>query len=55
MQEACLRLDDASACDQFGKQLKEAESAALHADTSNAPYRRSEAERLRRIVNESCR
>ena len=55
VQESCLQLDDASACDQFRAKLKSARSEALHASGSQAPYRKSEAERLARIVDESCR
>jgi hypothetical protein len=54
VQESCLRVDDATACTQFRAQLKQAESDALHAFSDTAPYRKSEAERLRRIVAESC-
>ena len=54
VQESCLQLDDASACDQFRAKLKAARSEALHASGSQAPYRKSEAERLARIVDESC-
>jgi hypothetical protein len=53
--ESCLRLDDEAACDQFEAKLAEARSNALHASATTAPYRRSEAERLQRIVDESCR
>ena len=52
VQESCLQLDDASACDQFRAKLKAAKSDALHASGTQAPYRKSEAERLERIVDE---
>jgi hypothetical protein len=53
--ESCLRLDDDAACERFEAKLEEARSEALHASATTAPYRRSEAERLQRIVDESCR
>ena len=52
--ESCLQLDDASACDRFREKLRQAKSDALHASGSQAPYRKSEAERLERIVDGSC-
>ena len=54
VQESCLQLDDASACDRFREKLRQAKSDALHASGSQAPYRKSEAERLERIVDGSC-
>ena len=53
--ESCLRLDDASACDQFKARLRVARSNALHAFSDTAAFRKSEATRLGRIVDESCR
>ena len=53
--ESCLRLDDATACDQFKTRLKVARSNALHAFSDTAAFRKSEATRLQRIVDESCR
>lgn len=55
VQESCLRIDDQSACVQFRAKLKQARSDALHAFSDTAAYRKSEAERLARIVDESCR
>lgn len=55
VQESCLRLDDASACDRFKEKLKQARSDALHAFSDTAAYKKSEVQRLERIVNESCR
>ncbi|WP_188310334.1 DUF4124 domain-containing protein [Arenimonas fontis] len=55
VRESCLRLDDEAACAQFKAKLKQARSDALHAFSDTAAYRRSEVERLQRIVNESCR
>ena len=49
-----LYSDDASACDRFREKLRQAKSDALHASGSQAPYRKSEAERLERIVDGSC-
>ena len=53
--ESCLRMDDDAACDQFKARLKVARSNALHAFSDTAAYRKSEATRLGRIVDESCR
>ena len=55
VQESCLRLDDGQACRQFREKLQRARSDALHAFSDTAAFRKSEAERLRRIVDESCR
>lgn len=55
IEESCLRVDDETACRQFRVKLKEAKSEALHAFADTAAFRKSEAERLNRIVNESCR
>ena len=55
VQESCLQLDDASACDQFKARLKQARSDALHAFSDTAAYRKSEVQRLQRIVDDSCR
>ena len=55
VQESCLRLDDASACEQFKARLKQARSDALHAFSDTAAYRKSEVQRLQRIVDDSCR
>jgi hypothetical protein len=55
VQESCLQLDDASACEQFEAKLKQARSDALHAFSDTAAYRKSEVQRLERIVNDSCR
>lgn len=54
VQESCLRLDDAEACAQFRVLLARAESDALHAFSDTAAFRRSEVQRLRRIVGD-CR
>ncbi|GAB2668096.1 DUF4124 domain-containing protein [Arenimonas aestuarii] len=55
VEDSCVRLDDASACDQFKKMLGQAKSDALHAFSDTAAYRKSEVERLTQIVRESCR
>jgi hypothetical protein len=52
--ESCLLLDDASACEQFKRQLRQTRSDALHAFRDRA-YLKSEVIRLDRIVAESCR
>lgn len=53
--ESCLLLDDDTACGQFKARLKVARSNALHAFSDTAAFRKSEAIRLERIVDESCR
>ncbi|WP_158637050.1 DUF4124 domain-containing protein [Arenimonas daejeonensis] len=55
VQESCLEMDDASACVQFKAKLKQARSDALHAFSDTAAFRKSEVQRLERIVNDSCR
>jgi hypothetical protein len=55
VEDSCVRLDDGSACDVFKRKLDEAESDALHAFSDTAAYRKSEVERLKQIVRDSCR
>lgn len=54
VEDSCLRLDDASACDQFQRELRQAKSDALHAFSDTAAYRDSEVKRLTQIVRASC-
>lgn len=55
VEDSCVRLDDASACEVFKQKLDDAESDAMHAFSDTAAYRKSEVERLTQIVRESCR
>ncbi|WP_374602096.1 DUF4124 domain-containing protein [Arenimonas sp.] len=55
VEDSCVRLDDASACEVLREKLDEAESDALHAFSDTAAYRDSEVLRLKQIVRESCR
>ena len=55
VEDSCVRLDDASACEVFKRKLDQAESDAMHAFSDTAAYRKSEVERLKQIVRESCR
>ncbi len=55
VQDSCVRLSDAAACERFKQKKQEAGSAALHAFSDTAAYRKSELERLTQIVEESCR
>lgn len=54
VEDSCVRLDDASACEVFKRKLDQAESDALHAFSDTAAYRKSEVRRLKQIVRESC-
>lgn len=54
VEDSCVRLDDASACEVFKRKLDQAESDALHAFSDTAAYRKSEVKRLTQIVRESC-
>jgi hypothetical protein len=55
VQDSCVRLSDAAACDRFKQKKQETGSAALHAFSDTAAYRKSEVERLTQIIDESCR
>ena len=55
VEDSCVRLDDASACEVFKRKLDQAESDALHAISDTAAYRKSEVQRLTQIVRKSCR
>ena len=55
VEDSCVRLDDASACEVFKRKLDQAESDALHAFSDTAAYRKSEVQRLTQIVRKSCR
>lgn len=54
VEDSCVRLSDPAACDVWKKKRKEAQSAALHAFSDTATYRKSEVERIGQIVDESC-
>ena len=55
VEDSCVRLDDASACQVFRDKLDQAESDALHAFSDTAAFRDSEVARLKQIVRGSCR
>lgn len=55
VQDSCVRLSDAAACERFRRKRTEASSAAMHAFSDTAAYRKSEVERLTQIIDESCR
>lgn len=55
VEDSCVRLSDEQACQRFVRKHREAKSAALHAFSSDAAYRKSELARLAQIVEESCR
>lgn len=55
VEDSCVRLSDAEACDLFKKKKQEAASSALHAFSDTAAYRKSELVRLQQIIDESCR
>ncbi|HMB56224.1 MAG TPA: DUF4124 domain-containing protein [Arenimonas sp.] len=54
VQDSCVRLSDDAACDLLKKKKREAASAAMHAFSDTAAYRKSELERLTQIIDESC-
>ena len=55
VEDSCVRLADASACEVFKRKLDQAESDAMHAFSDTAAYRKSEVERLKQIVRQNCR
>ncbi len=55
VRDSCVRLSDDDACDRFKQKKQEAASAAMHAFSDTAAYRKSEVERLTQIIDESCR
>lgn len=54
VEDSCVRLTDAAACEIWKKKRKDAQSASLHAFSDTASYRKSEVERIGQIVDESC-
>ena len=54
VQDSCVRMSDDEACALFKKKKQEAVSAALHAFSDTAAYRKSEVVRLTQIIEESC-
>jgi hypothetical protein len=54
VQDSCVRLSDEAACDRFKRKKREAASAAMHAFSDTAAYRKSELERLTQIIDDSC-
>lgn len=55
VEDSCVLLDDAGACEVFKDKLRQARSDALHAFSDTAAYRKSEVRRLTQIVDASCR
>ncbi len=55
VQDSCVRLSDAAACEVWKTRKKEAASALQHAFSDTAAYRKSELQRITQIVDESCR
>lgn len=55
VQDSCVRLSDAAACEVWKTRKKEAASALLHAFSDTAAYRKSELQRITQVVDESCR
>lgn len=55
VQDSCVRLSDAAACEVWETRKKEAASALQHAFSDTAAYRKSELQRITQIVDESCR
>lgn len=54
VEDSCVRLSDAEACERFQRRQREAVSAARHAFSDTMAYRKSELARLTQIVSESC-
>lgn len=55
VEDSCVRLSESEACERFKRKQREAQSAARHAFSDTAAYRKSELRRLTRIVEENCR
>jgi hypothetical protein len=54
VEDSCVRLSDASACDRWRSKRKDAVSEAQRAFSDKADYWKSEVARLSQIVDESC-
>jgi hypothetical protein len=54
VEDSCVRLSDASACDRWRRKRKDAVSEAQRAFSDKADYWKSEVARLSQIVDESC-
>lgn len=55
IEDSCVWLSDAAACEQYARKLDQAESDALHAFSDTQAYRDSEVRRLKEIVRGDCR
>jgi hypothetical protein len=55
VEDSCRRMGEQEACTHWRRRQQEARSAALHAFSDTAAYRRSELARITQIVEESCR
>lgn len=54
VEDSCVRLSDATACDVWRKRQEQARSDALHAFSDTAAYRKSELARITQIVDDHC-
>ncbi|MEO7252287.1 MAG: hypothetical protein ABIW30_06750 [Arenimonas sp.] len=54
VEDSCVRLSDRAACGRWKTMKVEAISEATRAFSDTAAYRKSELERVRQIVDESC-
>lgn len=54
VEDSCVRLSDASACERWRRKRQEAVSAVMSSFSDTAAYRKSELERATQIVRESC-
>lgn len=54
VEDSCVRLSDAAACDVWRQRKVKAQSDLLRAFSDTAAYRRSELERINQILDESC-
>jgi hypothetical protein len=54
VQDSCVRLSDAAACERWRARRKVAASNALHGDYKSQPYRDSELARITGILREHC-
>ncbi len=55
VEDSCVRLSEVEACARFEAKHRKAQSDARHAFSDTAAYRKSELQRLRQLLDESCR
>ena len=54
VEDSCVRVSDAEACDRWHAKRKNAASNLLHSNSTDEPYHRSELQRIEQIIHDHC-